>query len=133
MPYFCGLWAAWYQIWPPRGLKAPFAAKFGIDLGVLSWRKLKRAEIKKYCSVLFNFRLFNFCHLFNFHRLCSADGKLSCWQRSCSSGQAAGATDKTFQFGWAFFNLHYLLREETHPCLFNLNLFNFHLFNFRPF
>ena len=22
MPYLCGLWAAWYQIWPQRGLKA---------------------------------------------------------------------------------------------------------------
>ena len=25
-----------YQIWPQRGLKAPFAAKFGMDLGVLA-------------------------------------------------------------------------------------------------
>ena len=36
MPYLCGLWAAGYQIWPQRGLKAPFAAKFGMDLGVLA-------------------------------------------------------------------------------------------------
>ena len=32
MAYFCGLWAAGYQIWPQRGPKAPFAAKFGLDL-----------------------------------------------------------------------------------------------------
>ena len=36
MAYLCGLWAAGYQIWPQRGLKAPFAAKFGMDLGVLA-------------------------------------------------------------------------------------------------
>ena len=34
--YVCGLWAAGYQIWPQRGLKAPFAAKFGMELGVLA-------------------------------------------------------------------------------------------------
>ena len=32
-PYLCGLWAAVYQIWPQRGLKAPFAAKFGMYFG----------------------------------------------------------------------------------------------------
>ena len=36
MAYLCGLWAAGHQIWPQRGLKAPFAAKFGMDLGVLA-------------------------------------------------------------------------------------------------
>ena len=28
---FCGLWAAWYQLWPQRGLQAPFEARFGMD------------------------------------------------------------------------------------------------------
>ena len=36
MAYLCGLWAAGHQIWPQRGLKAPFATKFGMDLGVLA-------------------------------------------------------------------------------------------------
>ena len=32
----CAAFGPGYQIWPQRGLKAPFAAKFGMDLGVLA-------------------------------------------------------------------------------------------------